>query len=104
MKTTGEVNMTAYVIAQLNVTDAKGFEAYREAVPPVIAAHGGRYLVRGGDLTELEGTAPRPRVVVVEFPDRPAAEAFYNSADYQAILPLRLNSAEGPVVIVDGAV
>jgi uncharacterized protein (DUF1330 family) len=96
--------MTAYVIAQLTVTDPEGFEAYRAAVPEVIKAHGGRYLVRGGAISNLEGELERPRVIVLEFPDKAAAEAFYNSPEYQAILPLRLNAATGSVTIVEGGV
>lgn len=96
--------MAAYMIAQLTVTDPEGFEAYRQAVPPVIAAHGGRYLARGGAVTTLEGAPVGPRIIVLEFPDRAAAEGFYNSPEYQEILPLRLNTASGSVVIVDGTV
>lgn len=96
--------MAAYMIAQLTVTDPDGFEAYRQAVPPVIAAHGGRYLARGGAVTTLEGAPVGPRIIVLEFPDRAAAESFYNSPEYQEILPLRLNTASGSVVIVEGTV
>lgn len=96
--------MAAYVIAQLTVTDPAGFEAYRQAVPPIIAAHGGRYLVRGGAVARLEGAPVGPRIIVLEFPDKAAAEAFYNSPEYQEILPLRLNTASGSVLIVEGTV
>ena len=96
--------MPAYVIAQLTVTDPDGFEAYRQAVPPVIEAHGGRYLVRGGEVSKLEGDPGRPRIIVLEFPDKAAAENFYNSPEYQKILPMRLNTATGSVIIVEGGV
>ncbi|MGF1595150.1 MAG: DUF1330 domain-containing protein [Kiloniellaceae bacterium] len=96
--------MKAYVIAQLTITDPEGFETYRQAVPPVIAAHNGRYLARGGDVIKLEGEAGGPRIIVLEFPDKAAAEAFYNSPEYQEILPLRLKTASGSVVIVEGVV
>ena len=43
--------MAAYVIATLEVTDPKKFEVYRGQVPATIEKHGGRYLVRGGDVT-----------------------------------------------------
>lgn len=96
--------MTAYLIAQLTITDPAGFEAYRQVVPPLIAAHGGRYLARGGAVTSLEGEPGGPRIVVLEFPDRAAAENFYNSPEYQEILPLRLRAASGSVIIVEGSV
>jgi len=96
--------MPAYVIAQLTVTDPEGFEAYRAAVPAVIEAHGGRYLLRGVAISNLEGELERPRIIVLEFPDKAAAEGFYNSPEYQEILPLRLNTATGSVTIVEGGV
>ena len=49
--------MPAYLIANIEVTDPAGFERYRAAVPSVIAAHGGRYLVRGGEKHPVEGAA-----------------------------------------------
>jgi uncharacterized protein (DUF1330 family) len=96
--------MTAYVIAQLTVTDPEGFEAYRAAVAAVIEAHGGRYLVRGGAITNIEGELERPRIIVLEFPDKATAKGFYNSPEYQAIPPLRLNTATGSVTIVESGV
>lgn len=94
--------MAAYVIAHLNVTNPDAFEAYRTAVPPIIAAHGGRYLIRGGAAEALEGDWTIPRLIVLEFPDKAAALGFYNSPEYQEILPLRLANAEGSVAIVEG--
>ena len=94
--------MPAYIIAHLKITNPQGFEAYREAVPAVVAAHGGHYLVRGGAVETLEGDWSVPRLIILEFPDKAAAQGFYHSADYQKILPLRLDNSEGAVVIAEG--
>lgn len=94
--------MAAYIVAHLEVTNPEAFEAYRAAVPAVVAAHGGRYLMRGGAVEVLEGDWTIPRLIVLEFPDKAAAESFYHSPDYQKILPLRLENAEGAVVIAEG--
>ena len=94
--------MSAYLVAHLDVTDPEAFQAYRETVPGVIAAHGGRYLVRGGAVEELEGDWRIPRLVIIEFPSMAAAKAFYDSPDYQEILPLRLAAAKGTVALVEG--
>ena len=96
--------MTAYVIAQLTVTDPAGFEAYRQAAVPVVEAYGGRFLVRGSALSALEGDPDRPSVIVLEFPDKAAAERFYTSPEYRAILPLRLKASSGTVIVVEGGV
>jgi len=94
--------MTAYLIANIEVTDPEAFERYRAEVPRVIAAHGGRYLVRGGAQTPLEGTLPLKRLVILEFPSMAAAQAFYASPDYGPLLELRLASAKSDVVLVEG--
>ncbi len=94
--------MPAYIIAHLKITNPQEFEAYREAVPAVVAAHGGRYLVRGGAVETLEGDWTVPRLIILEFPDKATAQGFYHSADYQKILPLRLDNSEGAVVIAEG--
>ena len=96
--------MTAYVIAQFTVTDAEGFEAYRQAAPPIIEAYGGRCLVRGGAITSIEGDSERPKMIVLEFPDKEAAERFYSSPEYQEIMPLRRDNTQGTVSIVEGGV
>jgi uncharacterized protein (DUF1330 family) len=94
--------MKAYVVVQERVNDQAMFDAYRKEVPATIAAHGGRFLSRGGGLSIVEGEWPLPRLVIIEFPSRAAAEAWYRSPEYQKILPLRLKSAVGNFVIADG--
>lgn len=94
--------MTAYVIAQFTVTNAEGFEAYRRAAPPIVEAFGGRVLVHGGTIASIEGEIDRQRMFVLEFPDKNAAERFYNSPEYQEVLPLRRNNTVGTVSIVEG--
>ena len=94
--------MKAYVIAQEIINDEAIFAEYRKDVVATLAEFGGHFIVRGGHFTVLEGEWPHPRLVVVEFPSRSAAEGWYNSPAYQKILPMRLNSSVGNVVIVDG--
>jgi uncharacterized protein (DUF1330 family) len=94
--------MAAYLIANLTVRDPQRFEAYRQAVPAVIARFGGRYLVRGGAVEVREGAPGLERVVVLEFPDMAAARAFYESPDYAPLLELRLAAADGSVALVEG--
>jgi uncharacterized protein (DUF1330 family) len=95
--------MSAYVVVQESVHDQAMFDAYRKDVLPTVTAHGGRFIVRGGTLTVVEGEWKLPRLVILEFPSRAAAEGWYNSPEYQKILPLRLKSCTGNFVIVDGA-
>jgi uncharacterized protein (DUF1330 family) len=94
--------MASYMIVNIEVTDPEAFERYRLAVPPLIAKHGGRYLVRGGETHVLEGDRPWQRVVVLEFPSRAQAEAFYADPDYAPLLALRLGCTRSEMVMVDG--
>lgn len=94
--------MPAYLIANIDVTDPAAFERYRAAVPAVIAAHGGRYLVRGGAHEAVEGSLALKRVVIVEFPSMAALRGFYDGADYRPLRALRLASTRSDVAFVEG--
>jgi uncharacterized protein (DUF1330 family) len=94
--------MPAYVIVETNVTDSEQYERYREAAPSSIAAHGGRYLVRGGELAVLEGDWNPTRIVVLEFPDLDTAKRWYASEEYAAARAQREGAAKLHMVAVDG--
>jgi uncharacterized protein (DUF1330 family) len=95
--------MAAYVIVQENLTGDQGpFEEYRKHVIASFEPFGGKFLARGGKLTVLEGEWPYERSVVMEFPSREKAEAWYHSPAYQKILPLRLKCMTSNFIIMDG--
>ena len=94
--------MAAYLIANVEVTDAQAYQDYRDKVPAVIAAHGGRYLVRGGAVERLEGDAAVHRVVVLEFASMAKLRAFYDSADYQHLVALRKKGSRADLFAVAG--
>jgi uncharacterized protein (DUF1330 family) len=94
--------MPGYLIANLDVTDAAGFEEYRQKVTPLIAKFGGRYLVRGGEVRTLEGNLPIHRLVVLEFPSLEAAQSFYDSPEYQPLLKIRLASTKSDLFLAAG--
>ena len=94
--------MQCYAIAHLRAVEmGPAIVAYLEAIDATLAPFGGRFLVHGGAKQELEG-AWSGDVVVIAFPDRAAALAWYGSSAYQAILPLRTRHSQGDVVLVDG--
>lgn len=92
----------AYLVGQITVLNPQGYAVYQQQVPKTIADFGGRYLVRGGACTQIEGQSHGERNVVIEFPSREQAQAWYQSEAYQAILPHRQNNATGHLVMVDG--
>lgn len=94
--------MSAYVIGHVTVANPDGYAGYTTHVPATLAAYGGEFLVRGGRTTVLEGELPQNRHVVIRFPDRAAAEAWYNSPEYQEIIAIRHAHSTGVLMIVDG--
>ncbi len=93
--------MPAYWIAHVTVTDDAAYGEYANRAGPAIAAHGGEFLVRGGAYKQLEGR-DRPRNVLARFPSLAAAEACYNSPEYQAALAFARGASERDLVIVEG--
>ena len=75
--------------------------AYLQGIDATLAPCGGRFIIHGGKQQLLEGRSPGD-VIVIAFPDLSAARAWYASAAYQAILPLRLGHAEGDVFLIEG--
>jgi uncharacterized protein (DUF1330 family) len=98
----GATIMKAFVVAAETVKDEAMFAEYRKGVPATVEAFGGKFVARGGDLKVLEGEWPHPRLVIIEFPSRAAAEGWYKSAEYRKIISLRHKSSVGNLVIVDG--
>tara|TARA_B100000214_G_scaffold357857_1_gene317866 strand:- start:607 stop:900 length:294 start_codon:yes stop_codon:yes gene_type:complete len=94
--------MTAYVIANLDVTDPAVFSDYGERVLPIIKKFGGRYLVRGGSVENLEGEHGFKRLVILEFPDKTAAKNFYDSQEYAPLFVMRQASAKSTLALVEG--
>ncbi|HEX9447488.1 MAG TPA: DUF1330 domain-containing protein, partial [Dongiaceae bacterium] len=92
----------AYCIVYETIDDEKMFDEYRAQVIPTIEAFGGRFLVRGGKFTVLEGNMPHRRVAVLEFPSRQIAEDWYHSPAYQRILPWRTKAGNFQFIVADG--
>ena len=95
--------MPAYIIAQINITHPEKYQEYAKLAGPASAKFGGRFLVRGGKKTTLEGNIPYERLVVSEFKDVETARKFYQSVEYQAAREKRLGAADFNMVVVEGA-
>ena len=98
--------MSAYLIAEHVITDTAKFDEYRSKVAPLIERFGGRYLTRAGSHRMPEGGHWQPeRVVIIEFPDMQAIEAWYACAEYQPLIALRkaCTSEQDMLITIDGA-
>ena len=95
--------MPAYVIVETDVSDPERYQAYKAAAAEAVAAAGGRYLARGGELAVLEGDWQPSRLVVLEFEDLAAARRWYESELYQQARRLRSGAAHLHMVAVQGS-
>ena len=95
--------MAGYVIAQMSVTDPEAFADYPGQAGPTVAAFGGRYVVRGGTIDNIEGDWKPGRVVIIEFDSVAQAKAWYDSQMYEEAKALRIRSTTSSLMIVEGA-
>ena len=94
--------MAAYLVADTEIVDHQIYDEYKRQVAPVIAKFGGRFLVRGGKHSVLEGTWQPHRLVLIEFPNMEALRSWYNSPEYAPLLALRQPAATDHLVAVEG--
>ena len=98
-----EVDITAYVIADIDITDPVAFEEYRKFAQPTVAAYGGKYLIRGGGCEVLEGVWSPKRLVVLEFESMGQAKQWYGSPEYSKALPMFRKGAIRNLILIEGA-
>lgn len=94
--------MPAYFVVEIEITDMEAMAPYREAVGATLAQYGGRFLCRGGKVELIEGGPEPKRIVLLEFPDMAAFKRWYNSLEYQKILPNRLANSQARAFVVEG--
>ena len=95
--------MSAYVIADVKVSDAQRYEGYKALSPAAIAAAGGEFIARGGQSAVFEGGWQPERLVILKFPDLAAARAFYDSELYRQARAARAGATERfNMVVVEG--
>jgi uncharacterized protein (DUF1330 family) len=58
--------MPAYIAVDISINDPVTYDRYKTMAPPSIAKYGGRYLVRGGSTTTLEGSWKPQRLLLVD--------------------------------------
>jgi uncharacterized protein (DUF1330 family) len=92
----------AYLIVDNEITDPKVYDEYRRQVVPLLARFAGRFLVRGGAISHLEGDWKPRRLVIIEFPTMDALQAFYHSPEYAPMRALRQSASTGSVVVAGG--
>lgn len=94
--------MPAYAIGHFDPIEmTPAIEDYLQRIDATLEPFGGQFLVHGGRVTRLEGDW-RKALVIIAFPDREQALAWYNSPAYQDILSFRTATVTGEVIIIEG--
>ena len=91
--------MACVVVTVQRIKDPSAFQEYADKVASTITRHGGRYIVSDKKPEVREGEFPFARLVIVEFPLMEAARGWYDSPEYQAIIPIRRRGIDANIVI-----
>lgn len=94
--------MAAYFIVDVNINDPQSYANYSKQVGPMVARYGGRFLVRGGETSAIEGNWQPQRLVVIEFPDEATFRAWYDSPEYVEARTIRFNASTARAVLARG--
>ncbi len=93
---------SAYVIANVTVTNPEQYEEYKRLSTIAMKAHGAEVCVRGGKVEVLEGDWAPARLVMLKFPSVEQAKAFYTSVEYEAAKKSREGIAVMRMIVVEG--
>jgi len=93
---------SAYIIANVRVTNPEQYESYKKFSTLAMQAHGAEPCVRGGAVEVLEGDWQPDRLVVLKFPSVEKAKVFYDSAEYALAREARKGAAIMRMVVVEG--
>ena len=94
--------MAAYVIVDLSIHNKEEIVEYQKLTPATVAAYDGKFIVRGGQVTPLEGDWKPERMVVIEFPSVERAQEWWNSEEYSKAKLIRQRTAITKMIIVEG--
>lgn len=94
--------MAAYIIVQVDVKDPGRYDEYRKLVQPTLDAYGGRFLVRGGKVENLEGGWQPSRFVIIEFDSMAQARSWWVSEEYAPAKALRQAASHTEMILVEG--
>lgn len=95
--------MSAYIVVDTKIHNDREYEEYKRLAKPIAEKFGGVYRARGGalDIREKDLWTPT-RIVIVEFPDVQAAQAFLDSEAYAPVKAMRRKNADCTLFIIDG--
>ena len=102
MQRTNEATMVHEMMVALCVTDEALYRQYREAMTPLLAAHGGgfRYDFTVAEVLRSDSAHPINRVFTIHFAARAQTDAFFAHPEYLAIRKRWFEGSTGGVTLV----
>lgn len=94
--------MAVYLISSIDVIDEARHGEGHERAKALVAAHGGRYLVTGGDINVLRGDWTPRRLTVIEFEDNDSVQAMFESDEFAELRGLVASAIEGDLIVAEG--
>ena len=94
--------MAAYIVVQVDVKDPVRYDEYRKMVKPTLDAFGGRFLVRGGEVENLEGGWKPARFIIIAFDSAAQARSWWDSEEYAPAKALRQDTTHTEMILVEG--
>ncbi len=94
--------MSAYIVVEVDVKDPERYADYKTMVPASLEAYGGKFLVRGGAVENLEGDWEPSRFVVLAFDSVEQAKRWWDSDEYRQARDLRQETADTRMIVVEG--
>ncbi|KGQ70032.1 DUF1330 domain-containing protein [Uruburuella testudinis] len=96
------MNNPALFVAEFEISDAEGMTPYLTQIGATLEPFGGRLVSLDHNVVSLEGDTVKGGMAVIAFDDMEKAQAWYHSAAYQAIIPIRQKAARTRAYIIDG--
>ena len=94
--------MAAYIVVEVDVKDPERYADYRSMVPASLAVYGGKFLIRGGQVENLEGDWEPQRFVMIQFDSVEQAKRWWDSEEYREARNLRQATSDTRMIVVEG--
>jgi len=94
--------MAAYIVVEVDVKDPERYADYRTMVPASLAVYGGKFLIRGGQVENLEGDWEPQRFVMIQFESVDQAKRWWDSEEYRQARNLRQATSDTRMIVVEG--
>lgn len=94
--------MSAYIIVEVKIENPVEYENYKALTPASLIPFGGEFIVRGALSESLEGDWNPERIVVLRFPNKEQAKAWWNSDLYADAKAIRQRTAKTKMLVIEG--